>query len=143
MIDKINRLEQPASISGKIEYGDGNVYFKTTGEVAAFEIDYVGSMQAINKLGDGWSIKAGRNKIVVYSLAETPLTSLLFTYIGELKITKCVFVTWNLKKHHANIIYKDNSSWNKSLATWSSDTRKHEEVLQKKIIKKQIKKSVI
>ena len=63
--DKIDRVNKPQSIRGKIEYGNGSVFFKTTGEVAGFEINYTGAIKAIKKLGDGWNIKIG-NRVFIF-----------------------------------------------------------------------------
>ena len=143
MIDRIDRLEKVQAIKGTLKYGDGRALFKTSGEVAAFEINYNGAIKGIKKLGDGWTIKIGKNKIVIFSMAQSELTELLFTYVGSLTITKCIFVNWNLEKYFANIEKKDTSSWGKTIGQWQSDGRKPEEIIDEKVIKKTIKKSVI
>ena len=79
MIDKINTLEKPVASQGTIKYGDGNVFFETNGEVAAFEIDYIGAIKGIKKLAEGWTIKIGKRKAVIFSMAQSELSELLFT----------------------------------------------------------------
>ena len=143
MIDKIDRLNKPQSIRGKIDYSNGNVFFKTTGEVAGIEINYTGAIKAIKKLGDGWTIKIGKKKIVIYSLSQSEFTPLLFTYVGTLNITKCVVVNWNLEQYNADIIFKNDSLWSSSNSKFEIYRRKYEEIEQQTIIKKTIKKSVI
>lgn len=143
MIDKIDRLNKHQAVQGTILYRNGNVYFNTTGEIAALEIDYVGNIKAINKLGEGWNIKAGKNKILIYSFSQTPLTELLFTYVGQLQIIKCIFVNWNLEAYNANIVFENNSLFGTSKSIFSNDHRKYEEIAQKSYIKKRIKKTII
>ena len=142
-IDKIDRINKPQSIRGKIEYGNGNAFFRTTGEVAGFEINYTGAIKAIKKLGSGWNIKIGKRKIVIWSFAQSEFTPLLFTYVGTLKITKCVVVNWNLKQYNADITFKNESLFNSSKSKWESDSRKYEEIEQQRTIKKTIRKSII
>ena len=143
IIDKIDRFNKPQSIRGKIEYGNGSVFFKTTGEVAGFEINYTGAIKAIKKLGDGWNIKIGKRKIIIYSLSQSEFTPLLLTYVGRLTITKCVFVNWDLNQYNADIIFKNERLWSSSNSKWEVDSRKHEEIEQQSTIKKTIKKSII
>ena len=143
MIDKINRLNTTSATTGLLKYGTGEVTFQTNGEVAAFEIGYSGKIQGINKLGNGWSIKIGENKIVIFSLAQTELTELLFTYIGSFSVTYCEFATWDNNLYTANTKNISNDQWSNNSGQWQSDARKPEEIINQKIIKKPIKKSVI
>ena len=142
-MDKINRLEKPVATEGTIKYGDGNVYFETNGEVAAFEIDYIGLIKGIKKLGDGWTIKIGKTKIVIYSMAQSELSELLFTYVGELEITNCKYVTWHIASKQANIVNISNHSWGSNYGQWAYDARRPEEVVDKTIIGRKVKKSSI
>ena len=142
-MNSIDRLNKPQSTTGKLKYGRGDVTFETNGEVAAFEIDYIGVIKGIKKLGEGWTIKIGKNKIVIFSLAESELTELLFTYIGEMEITKCMFVNWEENKYFANIENLNRNKWNINFGEWGSDARKPEEIEDITTIKKQIKKSSI
>ena len=142
-MDKINRLEQQIANRTKITYGNGIVTCETNGEIAAFEINYVGAIRAIKKLGDGWTIKIGRDKMIIFSMAETPITEELFTYIGSLEILSCICVTWNEQKHRAAIKNLRRNEWANNFSQWQSDARKPEEIDSTKFIKKRIKKSVI
>ena len=83
MIDKINRKESIKATTGKIKYGEGSVFFEGNGEVAAFEFQYKGSFKGVNCLSEGWEMKASKNKIIIYSLAQTPLQDKLFNYIED------------------------------------------------------------
>ena len=141
-MDKINRFNKPQATTGTLEYGLGDVSFKTNGEVAAIEIDYRGKISGTKKLGEGWTIKIGKNKINIFSMAQTELTELLFSYVGEFEIRSCKYVSWNLKSGYANIINQNKSSWDISRVQWGSDGRKPEEIQETKVSRK-IKKSVI
>ena len=55
--DLINRKEAVNSTRAKIEYGNGEVFLKTNGEIAAIDIKYQGKFKGVNTLGDGWHIK--------------------------------------------------------------------------------------
>jgi len=141
--DKIERLNKPLATTGTLKYGRGDVIFKTNGEVAAFEIGYVGAIRGIKKLGAGWTIKIGERKIVIFSMAETELSELLFSYVGELKITDCKYITWNEKLHHAKVLNLNRNTWNINFGEWGSDARKPEEIETQKIIGRKVKKSSI
>tara|TARA_R110002012_G_scaffold286879_1_gene478787 strand:+ start:9236 stop:9673 length:438 start_codon:yes stop_codon:yes gene_type:complete len=142
-IDKINRKNKPIATTGTLKYGRGDVVFETNGEVAAFEIDYIGSIKGVKKLGAGWSIKIGKNKIVIFSMAESELTELLFTYVGELEITSCKYVAWDSVLRHANVNNLNQNSWEINYGEWGSDARKPEEIETQKIIVRKVKKSSI
>ena len=143
MIDRINRLQKPIATTGEIKYGLGSVTFETNGEVAAFEIDYIGAIKGIKKLAEGWTIKIGKRKAVIFSMAQSELSELLFTYVGELEITKCKYVTWDLKANQANIVYVSRDTWNSNYGEYQSDARKPEEIISKTVIGRKVKKSSI
>ena len=143
MIDKINRLEKPQATTATLKYGRGLVTCETNGEIAALEIDFVGRINAIKKLGEGWSIAIGDNKIVIYSMAQSELTPELFTYIGTLDLKSCSFGTWNKKKYRANIENLNRAGWKVNDGNWNSEGRKPEEIIDNKVIKKRVKKSRI
>ncbi len=80
MKDLINRKNITNSTLGKIKYGNGAVYFEGNGEIAALELDYNGSFKGINCLSDGWEMKTSQSKIIIWSLAQTPLKEKLFNH---------------------------------------------------------------
>ena len=141
--DRIDRKNKPIATTGTLKYGRGDVVFETNGEVAAFHIDFLGSIKGVKKLGAGWTIKIGQNKIVIYSMAESDLTELLFTYVGELEITSCRYVTWDNVLRHSNIQNLNQNSWEINYGNWGADARKPEEVETHKIIVRKVKKSSI
>ena len=143
MQDIINRKNTIKATTGKIKYGDGSVFFEGNGEVAAFEFIYNGSFKGVNCLSEGWEMKASNNKIIIWSLAQTPLSEKLFNYIGSLEITSANFVNWDEESYVASIITLNKSTWTKSDGKWSSDDRKPEEVDNNKVIHKKIYKSKI
>lgn len=141
--DRIDRKNKPIATTGTLKYGRGDVVFETNGEVAAFHIDFLGSIKGVKKLGAGWTIKIGQNKIVIYSMAESDLTELLFTYVGELEITSCRYVTWDNVLRHSNIQNLNQNSWEINYGNWGADARKPEEIETQKIIGRKVKKSSI
>ena len=141
--DRIDRKNKPIATTGTLKYGRGDVSFETNGEVAAFHIDFLGSIKGVKKLGAGWAIKIGQNKIIIYSMAESDLTELLFTYVGELEITSCRYVTWDNVLRHANVENLNQNSWEINYGNWGADARKPEEVETQKIIGRKVKKSSI
>ena len=141
--DRIDRKNKPIATTGTLKYGRGDVVFETNGEVAAFHIDFLGSIKGVKKLGAGWTIKIGQNKIVIYSMAESDLTELLFTYVGELEITSCRYVTWDNVLRHSNIQNLNQNSWEINYGNWGADARKPEEIETQKIIGRKGKKSSI
>lgn len=143
MIDKINRLQKPKATSATIKYGRGLVTCETNGEIAALEINFVGAINAIKKLGEGWSIAIGKSKIVIYSMAQSEFKPELFTYIGSLDIKSCIFVTWDQTQYRANIESLNRGGWNSNDGHWSYEGRKPEEIIGNKVIKKRVKKSRI
>ena len=143
MKDLINRKNITNSKLGKIKYGDGVVYFEGNGEIAALELDYSGSFKGINCLSNGWEMKTSQNKIIIWSLAQTPLREKLFNYIGTLEITNARFANWEEELHIASIVKIDKTTWFDSDGKWNSDGRKPEEVEKNKVIHKKIYKSKI
>tara|TARA_Y100001938_G_scaffold89731_1_gene122883 strand:+ start:10067 stop:10504 length:438 start_codon:yes stop_codon:yes gene_type:complete len=142
-VDKINRLNKPLATTGTLKYGRGDVVFEANGEVAAFEIDYIGAIKGIKKLGAGWTIKIGKRKIIIFSMAESELTELLFTYVGELEIKSCKYVTWDEKLYHAKIVNLNQNDWKINYGEWGSDARKYEEAETEKVIIRRVRKSSI
>ena len=143
MQDKINRRNSINATTGKIKYGDGSVFFEGNGEVAAFEFQYKGSFKGVNCLSEGWEMKASNNKIIIWSLAQTPLSEKLFNYIGSLEIISAKFINWHEESYVASILTLDKTTWTKSDGKWNSDGRKPEEVEKNKVIHKKIYKSKI
>ena len=143
MMDNIDRLNKPEASSAKIKYGRGTVTCETNGEIAAFQIDFVGAIKAVKKLGNGWTIKIGEKKIVIFSMAQTELKELLFTYVGELEITGCKYATWDRNISSAKIINLNQNEWNINYGEWGSDARKPEEIITQEIIGRKVKKSSI
>ena len=141
--DRIDRKNKPIATTGTLKYGRGDVVFETNGEVAAFHIDFLGSIKGVKKLGAGWTIKIGQNKIVIYSMAESELTELLFTYVGELEITSCRYVTWDNVLRHSNIQNLNQNRWEINYGNWGADARKPEEIITQEIIGRKVKKSSI
>ena len=141
--DKIDRKNKPLATTGTLKYGRGDVTFETNGEVAAFDIDYIGTIKGVKKLGAGWTIKIGESKIIIFSMAESELTELLFTYVGELEITSCRYVSWYNRLNHSIVQNLNQNIWNINFGEWGSDARKPEEIETQKIIGRKVKKSSI
>ena len=64
-----NILDRTTISKGLIEPGD------------IIEFRYKGSFKGVNCLSEGWEMKTGNNKIIIWSLAQTPLSEKLFNYI--------------------------------------------------------------
>ena len=141
--DKINRRNKPIATTGTLKYGRGDVVFETNGEIAALQIDYIGAIKGVKKLGEGWAIKIGESKILIYSMAQTELTELLFTYVGQLEVTSCKYVAWDKSLKYANIENLNQNEWDVNYGNWGADARKPEEVETQKVIVREVKKSSI
>ena len=102
-----------------------------------------GAIKGVKKLGEGWTIKIGENKILIYSMAQTELTELLFTYVGQLEVTSCKYVTWDNSLKYANIDNLNQNEWDVNYGNWGADARKPEEVETQKVIVREVKKSSI
>ena len=76
-------------------------------------------------------------------MAESELTELLFTYVGELEITNCRYVAWDQALRHASIQNLNQNSWEINYGNWGADARKPEEIETQKIIGRKVKKSSI
>jgi hypothetical protein len=127
----------------KIKYGNGLVSCDVNGEIAGFEIKYKGSVRAMSKLGNGWVLSVGENKIVIASVAQTPIGDTLFSYIGVLEILSCSYVTWDLKKKKAKILGAKEESWKNTSTLWDSLGTKPEELEFGKVVKKRIRKKIV
>ena len=141
--DDLGIRQLPPANVVKIKYGTGSVDLEANGEIAALEINYMGVFHGVNRLGAGWVMKANKNKVIIYSLLETPITDLLFDYIGELKITSARYVTWEKELKHAGVENLNKNDWNIALGEWGSDARKYEEIETQTIIHKKVLKTRI
>ena len=127
----------------KLKYGKGQVELESNGEIAALEINYRGAFKGVKKLGEGWMIKANKNKVLVISLAQTPIEELLFTYIGELRIINCKYVNWDNVMKFAKVENYNRNEWKLSNNNWGSDGRKYEEIETESIIYRKVLKTMI
>ena len=147
-MSKINKetakkiVRKPKARTGELFFGKGTTSFKCNGEVAAFEMDYSGTIQGVKKLGEGWTIKFGRNKIIIFSLAKTELQEVLFTYTGKMEITSCKFVTWDGVSREAALKFEGRNTFNSNQGTFGSEARKYEEVAED-IVPAEIRESKI
>ena len=135
--------EQPIATKATLTYGRGEALLKTNGEVAAIQIDYIGTFKGTNKLGKNWFMKVGRRKLIIFSLGKTPIRELLFNYSGELRILGCRYVAWDEKLRTANIIDLNKNTWNQNTGTFDFDARKPEEIQNIEVIGKKVRKSSI
>ena len=141
----MNNIVKNARIASNatLKYGLGTVVLETNGEIAAIEIDYIGAIKGIKKLGQGWTIRIGENKIIIFTLAKSNYSEQLFNYVGELKINSCKFVNWNQELFHAQVEDLNQNTWNQNYGTFDFDARKPEEIETQKIIGRKVKKSSI
>lgn len=141
--DRVDGRGDVGATVGTINYGNGEVFFESNGDVAVFEIMYNGNFKAVNCLGEGWSMKARNNRMIIWSTGVRPVGERLFNYIGELDILSAKFINWQGEAYRPNIITLDKTSWNKSNNNWGSDGRKPEETQNRKIIHKRIEKTKV
>ena len=97
----------------------------------------------IKKLGQGWTVKIGENKIIIFTLAKSNFTDHLFDYVGELRINSCRFVNWDKKQFYAKVQDLNQNTWNQNYGTFDFDARKPEEIETQTIIGRKVKKSSI
>ena len=136
-----NQRETLASFRGRIEYSNGIVSFISNGEVAALQIRYVGSFRANKLLGAGWKIKANRNTILIYNFNQAPMGRDLFRYVGELEIINCLASNWDGSSYYASVKNMEGSAWPSSSDTWSGDSRKWEQIIDRRVILKKVQKT--
>ena len=141
----MTNIVKNATLASKatLKYGRGSVVLETNGEVAAIEIDYIGAIKGIKKLGQGWTVKIGENKIIIFTLAKSNFTDNLFDYVGELRINSCRFVNWDKKQFYAKVQDLNQNTWNQNYGTFDFDARKPEEIETQTIIGRKVKKSSI
>ena len=132
------------SYNTKIIETEDEIILKANGEIAAFEFSYSGMFNGNNKLPPGWSIKVGKNKIVAWSMAQSPIASdsVIFKFSGTLSILSAKYVTWDSTLRYAQIVKKQGYSWLAARNKWSSESRKFE-VIKPKFYNKKIRKSTI
>ena len=127
--DKIDSKNRPIATEAKIEYGDGEVFLKTNGEIAAIDIKYEGAFKGVNTLGDGWLYKCNNNRIIIASLAQSQFKERIFNYIGNIKIKSAEFATWDGKKIRIQIQSKEQTTWANSF----KDKTIHKEITKSRI----------
>ena len=126
-----------------ISYGTGTVEVEFNGEIALIEINYNGAFKGVNRLGAGWTMKAGKSKVIIFSLAQSNLTNVLFDYIGELEITSAKYVTWDEQYKVARVNNLNRNEWGLASGLWNSDARKYEEIETQRIIHRTVRKTRI
>ena len=89
--------------------------------IKAIQIQYSGTMQAISRLPDGWSIMASSSKIICFNLGHIDPTIML-SYIGNIDIKGGNFSTSELKMHSFTVDLKQKESWENVNALFDSDT---------------------
>ena len=143
MRDKINRKLKPKASNATLKYGRGDVLLEANGEIAGVQIHYKGRFKGVKKIGKGWTIKANNKLIIIYSLAQSDFSELLFSYVADLKITSCQYCDWDGRLLHADTINENKDSWGINYGQWQSDARKYEEIEIEKIIKRKVKRTSI
>ena len=139
---KLNYKILPKATQGKLLYGLGNVFFETNGEVVAIKIKYRGAIRGWKKLGKGWRIRVNHNTILIYSRGESELKEFLFSYVGELAVTGCTFITWDEKQYQAKTESLAKGMWKDLTTHWEDLYTKWEEIKQQKVIRRTVKKSI-
>ena len=74
--------------------------FSKTGVIAGVEIEYYGDINFVSP-PDGWLIEKNENTILMVSLDGSDINKL--HYSGDLKITSCTVVDWELNKIQAEV----------------------------------------
>ena len=80
----------------KLIYGGGEVAVDGKG-IAGIEIHYSGKI-LYNSDHNSYQIRAGKNKILIFTLTKKDITGSLFYYEGTFKITKVIAADWNAKQ---------------------------------------------
>ena len=125
-----NIRSNPKATTTRLLYEKNKVELETNGEIAAIEISYNGKFSGTKKLGKGWSIKTGKNKILIYSLGKSSIQNLLFTYSGSIRINYARCFAWDSTLHYAPARNMRDDTWRSRNTTWATETRKPEEIKQ-------------
>tara|TARA_R100001594_G_scaffold62204_1_gene96493 strand:+ start:8071 stop:11151 length:3081 start_codon:yes stop_codon:yes gene_type:complete len=123
-----NIKSNPVATKSKLLYEENKVELETNGEIAVIEISYSGKFSGVKKLGKGWTIKTGENKILIYSLGKSEIQKSLFTYTGNIKINYARCYGWDRSLHYAPSRNIKNDGWTSRNTTWETETRKPEEI---------------
>ena len=140
---KLRTKEMPQVTQARLTYGKGTMNLRTNGEPAAVQIFYTGKIKGINKLGDGWTQRIGRNVIIIFSFAQRKFESEFLHYIGEIEIIECKVVSWNQTSILSKVVNLDRITWNSDVSDFNFDARKYEEIEKKDKTSRIIKKSSI
>lgn len=97
----------------------GKCFVSSDTDIMAIEIHFNGKAIIKSQLPDNWYLRGNNKKIIIFTLQNVPIKNeLLFEYVGEIKITKCIVANKNAKQIKCNII-KDQSQW--VYQNWSLD----------------------
>jgi len=75
----------------KISAYDGECFLDTDTDVMGIQIHFAGKAVITPTLPDGWVMQGNNNIMLMFALQNVPIQKqLLFTYKGEVKISKCI-----------------------------------------------------
>tara|TARA_Y100001973_G_C5140904_1_gene302869 strand:+ start:558 stop:995 length:438 start_codon:yes stop_codon:yes gene_type:complete len=80
----------------KLTYGGGLVSVSGVG-IAGIEIHYKGRIE-YNSDGNNYQVRAGKNKVLIFSFTKQDISGDLFIYEGKFRITKVIASNWEAKK---------------------------------------------
>ena len=124
---EINKAK-PIPNQANVRYGDGVFLLETNGAIAGIQINYIGMMQIAHNLPDGWFLKMGRNKIIIFGISNITLPELLFKYRGDFKVRNVQIVDWHLNKSNAKVVKDGLHYWGEIGNAWDVITEKYEKL---------------
>jgi len=124
---EINKAK-PIPTNSKAIYGSGEFRLKTNGSVAGIQINYSGMVRITYELPNGWFIRAGENKIIIFGLTTADLPETLFKYTGEFRVKTVHLVDWHLNKTYTTIINPTLDYWNNMNEKWEDISEEYKKL---------------
>ena len=103
-----------------ISYGNGEVVLETNDKIVSLQIYFKGKIRINQVLPEQFILYNSKNKIIIYSMSLDILPDLLFTYIGNLKILKCIASNNKGEKIDITITNDNLGFWQKQNTTWET-----------------------
>ena len=118
---KIEQLRaEPKPNTAKFWYGNGEIRLEVDGVVAGIEFTFKGKPTFNWSLPDGWTAAKGARKAIIYTLGTQPLTEIIGSYKGYMKVTNVIVADWDAKKVPTSIHIEQIHFWEKLSVTWET-----------------------
>jgi len=135
-------------MANKLRYADGEITLDLSGNVLGVDIEFSGQADITVSLPSSWVVSSNKQHTRVIGIGmgeQISGTFVIIGYTGDIRPTRCVIVTDDLKLENLEIINPDDTLYlNKSKLVYSTSNDKYDELSKDSIyIKKTAKRNIV